>query len=279
MKIYTGSPEQQKFDYYENYGDNETLTYSHGGFITIDVNFTRSWHGLFRVISNALRVPPEEIKKPDRIYVIASVGGDLSKLNFSFRLLDGYDYTPQARAYVTKADYNSPVYFVPSDVSGTHEESIRGPIRMDYIVGRKSGASLPINTVLTLSRVRVFVDYLLADLAISSTREAGFYDTTQYLYTATGKRVTGLGGYRYRTLEVELARTSHDAFQGFITALHTHGLDKPLWLGFDKECHSPAFTPYDGFKCTLENTEEIMLQGSLRKDFYKTKLKFREWID
>ena len=161
------------------------------------------------------------------------------------------------------------------------KSSVSGKTQMLLRVSPPSGVNYPAFTRIRISHLKVFVDSgFFHEVKITSVRDVGFHDTTKYLRTVTGRKVVGIPGFQYRTLEVEIARTTYEDFQNLINSLDDRGFDKPFNLQFD-DCHSNAYKGFQNknFKCTLENFAEIMLQGGIRKDFYKTKLKFREWVD
>ena len=274
MKIYKSDP---LFDYYENYGTRNELKQTSGE-VSAQVYFQPSGQrvGGFEILSGDMNIPQRAFYSPSTISAEVTVIQSPGRiLTFSLGLRDSVDSKPLIFGLIPSSLGTHKIIFRSDERRPI--STIAGGVQMFIIAVRPSSTPLPVGGEMILSRLKLFVDHPpLADLAITSTREVGFHDTTQYLRTVTGKRVVGLPGYQYRTLEVELSRTPYDAFQSFIDGLYNHGVEKPLWLGFDKECHSEAFSPYDGFKCTLANLDEIMLQGGIRKDFYKTKLKFRE---
>ena len=275
MKIYRSDP---NLDYYARDGDKKELKSGVSGGLVYSFP-PQLYAGAERTeqLARSLNVPAFVFYQDTwKLYAITTYESPPQDLLVYFVVKDSHDGNPVLST--SRLEAVGRQEDVRIDFQAYGDDSIEGSVILNLVIDPLGGWDTRREVILW--ELKLFVEAPpMSDLAITSTREVGFYDTAQYLYTATGERVKGLGGYKYRTLEVEIARTSHDAFQSFIESLHIHGLDKPLWLSFDKDCHSKAFTPYDGFKCTLENTEEIMLQGGIRKDFYKTKLKFREWID
>ena len=279
MKILGTDP---NLDYYYSLGNREELKVSRGNlrFFPKFNNPTYSQDtSLLLAINMGFR--SEYFYSPVSIFAEITIDyfspePGVEDVNFFLTLKDDDDDNPRIFA---RFPYTTGIHRVKFSNETREKNPVRGNVPLTV------NASLPSSSIhfpllvsqMYIERFKLFVNWPIGDLAITSAREAGFYNTSQYIYTSNGRRVKGLAGYKYRTLEVEIAKTSHDEFQSFITNLHNRGVGNPLWLQFD-ECDSETYKDFNNFKCTLENLEEIMLQGSTRRDFYKTKLRFREYM-
>jgi len=111
------------------------------------------------------------------------------------------------------------------------------------------------------------------NIGVSPAREPKYRSTNQNMWTVSGQRLPGAGGYAYREIDVDVRYGLGQEFLDEVEKAYPCQLSRgyPLFLLFDCESHRIPFLRFYG-----ATDEDLVFQSGVNRMLYSKRFSFRE---